>query len=46
MELADGVPEDKIFIKQTSPEPKVRVLIPIFEPLEITKCKKCRKAID
>ena len=35
------VPVNKIFVPQNSPEPKVQVLIPIYEPLEISKCKKC-----
>ena len=39
------VPFNKIFIEQKSPEPKVKVLIPMYEPLEVTKCKKCRKVI-
>jgi len=33
------VPANKIFIEQPSPEPKVRVMIPMYEPLEIVKCK-------
>jgi len=32
------VPVNKIFIEQNSPEPKVKVLIPMYEPLELTKC--------
>ena len=36
---------NKIFLEQTSPEPKVKVLIPMYEPLEVTKCKKCGKVI-
>jgi len=39
------VPVNKIFIEQPSLETKVKVLIPIFEPLEISKCKKCGKII-
>jgi len=35
---------NKIFLEQT-PEPKVKVLIPMYEPLEVTKCKKCGKII-
>jgi len=27
-----------------SPEPKVKVFIPMYEPLETTKCEKCGKA--
>jgi len=39
------VPVNKIFIEQTSPEPKVKVLIPMYEPLETVKCKKCGRTI-
>ena len=41
------VPVNKIFLEQTSPiDPnKVKVLIPMYEPLEVTKCKKCGKVI-
>lgn len=36
---------NKIFLEQPSPEPKAKVLIPMYEPLEVTKCKKCGKVI-
>jgi hypothetical protein len=36
---------NKIFIEQPSPEPKVKVMIPMYEPLETVKCKKCSKII-
>lgn len=36
---------NKIFIEQPSPEPKVKVLIPMYKPLQISKCEKCRKVI-
>jgi hypothetical protein len=39
------VPVNKVFIEQPNPEPKVRVLIPMYEPLEVSKCKKCGKVI-
>jgi len=39
------VPVNKIFIEQPSPEPKVRVLIPVCKFLEVSKCKKCGKVI-
>jgi len=29
--------------EQPSPEPKVKVMIPMYEPLETSKCKKCGK---
>lgn len=36
---------DKIFVEQPSSESKVRVLIPMYEPLEISKCKNCGRII-
>ena len=39
------VPVNKIFLEQPSPEPKVKVLIPMYESLEVTKCKKCGETI-
>ena len=39
------VPADKVFIEQNSPEPKVKVLIPMYQPLEVIKCRKCGKII-
>ena len=39
------VPVNKIFVEPDSPEPKVKVLIPMYEPLEVTKCKKCGNVI-
>ena len=39
------VPVNKIFIEQDSPESKVKVLIPMYKPLETTKCKKCGKIV-
>jgi len=35
----------KSFLEQTSPEPKVKALIPMYEPLEVIKCKKCGKLL-
>jgi len=37
------IPVNKIFIKQPSSEPKVKVLIPIYEPLRFSECRKCGK---
>jgi uncharacterized Zn finger protein len=31
----------KLFIEQQSPEPKVQVMIPMYEPLQVSKCEKC-----
>jgi len=39
------VPVDKVFVEPDSPEPKVRVLIPMYAPLHVTKCKNCGKVI-
>ena len=39
------VPVNKIFVEQKSPEPKVKVLIPMYEPSEVAKCKKCGNII-
>ena len=39
------VPVNKIFIERKSPEPKVKVMIPMYEPLEVSKCEKCGKVI-
>jgi uncharacterized Zn finger protein len=32
---------NKVVIEQNSPEPKVRVFIPMYEPLQVSKCEKC-----
>jgi len=39
------VQANKIFIEQPYPEPKVKVLIPMYEPLEVVECTKCGKVI-
>ena len=39
------VPVDKIFIEPDSPEPKVKVLIPMYNPLQVSKCEKCGKVM-
>jgi len=40
------VPVNKIFIEEANPiEPEVKVLIPMYEPLEVSKCKKCSRII-
>ena len=36
---------NKIFVEQISSEPKVKVFIPMYEPLEVTKCEKCGKVV-
>ena len=36
---------DKNFVPQPSPESKVKVLIPMYEPLKDVKCSKCGKVI-
>ena len=39
------VPVNKIFVEPDSPEPNVKVMIPMYEPLEVAKCEKCGKVI-
>ena len=36
---------NKIFVEQDSPEPKVKVLIPMYEPLKVETCKQCKTVI-
>ena len=36
---------NKIFIEQNTSEPKVKTFIPMYEPLEISKCEKCGEVI-
>jgi hypothetical protein len=39
------IPVNKIFIEQPTSEPKVKILVPMYEPLEVVKCKKCGEII-
>jgi phage FluMu protein Com len=39
------VPANKIFIEPPSPEPKVKVIIPMYEPLQTVRCKKCGRVM-
>jgi len=36
---------NKLFIEQSSSKPKVKVLVPMYEPLKIETCKKCKTVI-
>jgi len=36
---------NKLFIEQYSSEPKVKVLIPFYEPLKVETCQKCKSVI-
>jgi len=36
---------EKRFIEQPSPEPKVMVLIPMYEPPKTETCRKCKTLI-
>jgi len=38
------VPVDKIFVKST-PEPKVKAYIFMYEPLDVIKCQECEIVI-
>jgi hypothetical protein len=35
------VPVSKVLVEQDSPEPKVKVFIPMYMPIEVMKCSKC-----
>jgi hypothetical protein len=39
------VPVNKVLVEQDSPEPKVKVLIPMYLPLQASKCEKCGEVI-
>ena len=36
---------DKIFIKQLTPEPKAKAYVPMYNPLQLSKCKKYGEVI-
>jgi hypothetical protein len=36
---------NKQFIEQETSEPKVKAIIPYYEPLKVETCKKCGKLI-
>jgi RNase P subunit RPR2 len=36
---------NKLFIEQPSSEPKVKVFIPMYEPLRTETCEKCKTII-
>ena len=39
------VPVSKVLVEQDSPEPKVKVFIPMYEPLKTETCQKCKSVI-
>ncbi|RLI68616.1 MAG: hypothetical protein DRP02_12260 [Candidatus Gerdarchaeota archaeon] len=39
------VPVNKVAVEQKSPEPKVKIFIPMYQPLKVTKCKKCGRLL-
>jgi len=39
------VPVNKVLVEQNSPEPKVKVFIPTYLPLQASKCEKCGEVI-
>jgi hypothetical protein len=41
----ESSPVNKVVVEQNSPEPKVKVFIPMYEPLQVSKCEKCGKTI-
>jgi len=36
---------NKILVEQRSPEPKVKVFIPMYKALQVSACEKCGKII-
>jgi phage FluMu protein Com len=36
---------NKLFIEQKTSEPKVKTYIPMYKPLKVETCKKCKKVI-
>jgi len=36
---------NKLFVEQPSPEPEVKVMLPMYEPFKVSKCEKCGKVI-
>jgi RNase P subunit RPR2 len=36
---------NRLFVEQSGSEPKVKVMIPIYEPLKVEKCRKCGSPI-
>ena len=36
---------NKVFVKQETIEPKVKAFIPMYEPIKVSTCIKCRKVI-
>jgi hypothetical protein len=41
----NSIPVNKLFIEQPSPEAKVRVMLPMYEPMKTERCKKCGKSM-
>ena len=39
------VPVNKIFIEQNTIERKVKAYIPMYEPLEVSRCESCGQVI-
>ena len=36
---------NKIYIEQNTIEPKVKAYIPMYEPLEVSRCERCGQVI-
>jgi RNase P subunit RPR2 len=39
------VPVKKVLVDQQSPEAKVKIFIPMYLPLKVETCKKCKSVI-
>lgn len=38
-------PVNKLFVEQLSPEPKVKITIPMYKPIKVTECGKCGRIV-
>jgi len=36
---------NKLFIEQETSEPKVKAFIPMYKPLKVETCKKCKRVM-
>jgi len=36
---------NKLFIERETSEPKIKAYIPMYEPLQVATCKKCKNTI-
>lgn len=41
----NDVSVNKVFVEQPTSEPKVKAYVPVYEPMQVVKCKECGKII-